>query len=201
MADTMTKRIIAESCVGAIIDVQEFFLAQLDDEQARERTETNIVNFARLLGYFRIPIIATLERPVAGKGSLPNALAAQLAEAKLFEKDFFDLSKEETIRDHLALLNRKQVIVAGCATDVCVLQSCLGLIELGYEVFLVEDLIFSSAHEVEAALSRLYAAGAVFLTYKTLYYELIQAVDGSHHAEAVVAAFGPFPEDLPDQVT
>ena len=86
--------IIAESCVGAIIDVQEFFLAQLDDEQARERTKTNIVNFARLLGYFRIPIIATLERPVAGKGSLPNALAAQLTEAKLFEKDFFDLSKD-----------------------------------------------------------------------------------------------------------
>jgi nicotinamidase-related amidase len=195
----MTTRVIAENCAGAIIDVQDFFLAQLDGAQARERMETNIVNFARLLGYFRIPIVATLERPVDGKGSLPDALAAELGNTKTFEKDFFDLTREQAIRDHLALLNKKQVIVAGCETDVCVLQSCLGLIDLGYQVFAVEDLIFSSAHEVEAALARMNAAGVVFLSYKTLYYELLQTVGGSPHADAMIAAFGPFPDDLPDR--
>jgi nicotinamidase-related amidase len=195
----MTKRIVAESCAGAVIDVQDFFLAQIEGEEARGRMEANLVNFARLLNYFRIPIIATLERPVRGKGPLPRALEAQLAEAKLFEKDFFDLTKEDNIRDHLARLQKKQVIVAGCETDVCVLQSCLGLVDLGYEVFVVEDLVFSSARNVAAALARMNAAGAVFLTYKTLYYELIQSVGGSPHAEAMVAAFGPFPDDLPDQ--
>jgi nicotinamidase-related amidase len=195
----MIKRIVAESCAGAIIDVQEFFLAQLDGAQARERMETNLVNLARLLGYFRIPIVATLERPVDGKGSLPDALAAELGDGKTFEKDFFDLTREQTIRDHLALLNKRQVIVAGCETDVCVLQSCLGLIDLGYEVFAVEDLIFSSAREVEASLARMRAAGVVFLSYKTLYYELLQTVGGSPHADAMIAALGPFPDDLPDQ--
>jgi nicotinamidase-related amidase len=195
----MIKRIVAESCAGAIVDVQDFFLAQLDGAQARERMQINIVNFARLLGYFRIPIIATLERPVDGKGSLPDALAAELGDSKTFEKDFFDLTREQTIRDHLALLNKKQVIVAGCETDVCVLQSCLGLIDLGYQVFAVEDLIFSSARDVEAALARMRAAGVVFLSYKTLYYELLQTVGGSPHADAMIAAFGPFPDELPDQ--
>jgi nicotinamidase-related amidase len=195
----MTKRVIAESCAGAIIDVQDFFLAQLTGREAREKMETNLVNFARLLGYFRIPILATLERPVDGKGALPDALSEQLAAAKIFEKDFFDLTKEKKIRDHLARLKKKQMLVAGCETDVCVLQSCLGLIDLGYEVFVVEDLVFSSAHDVDAALARMQAEGAVFLTYKTLYYELIQTVGGSRHADAMVAAFGPFPEDLPDQ--
>src|SRR5215471_3455080 len=101
----MTKRIIAERCVGAIIDVQDYFLAQLDDA-ARSRMETNLVNFARLLGYFRIPIVATLEHPVDGKGTLPDALAAELGHGKIFEKDFFDLTKEQAIRDHFALLNK-----------------------------------------------------------------------------------------------
>jgi isochorismate hydrolase len=196
----MSKRIVAESCVGAIIDVQDFFLAQLDGAQARERMETNLVNFARLLGYFRIPILATLERPLERKGSLPEALAAALGGSKTFEKDFFDLTGDQTIRDHLATLNRKQVIVAGCETDVCVLQSCLGLIDLGYQVFAVEDLIFSSADDVEAAFARMNAAGVVFLSYKTLYYELLQAVGGGTHADTMIAAFGPFPDDLPDQV-
>jgi hypothetical protein len=81
-----------------------------------------------------------------------------------------------------------------------VLQSCLGLLDLGYQVFVVEDLLFSSAGDVVAAIARMQAEGAVFLTYKTLYYELIQAVDGGRHGAAMRAAFGPFPDDLPDQV-
>jgi nicotinamidase-related amidase len=195
----MVKRVIADRCAGAIIDVQDFFLAQLGSRPARTRMETNIVNFARLLAYFRIPIVATLERPVHGKGSLPDALKRQLGEAKLFEKDFFDLTKEKRIRDHLARLKKKQIVVAGCETDVCVLQSCLGLLDIGYDVFVVEDLLFSSARNVDAAIARMKAAGAVFLTYKTLYYELIEAVGGGRHADAMVTAFGPFPDDLPDQ--
>ncbi|MBV8775977.1 MAG: isochorismatase family protein, partial [Alphaproteobacteria bacterium] len=175
-------------------------LAQLDGPDARANMEVNLVNFARLLDYFRIPILATLERPVEFKGALPDPLQAQLAGATLFEKDFFDLTKEKEIRDHLARLNKKQMLVAGCETDVCVLQSCLGLIDLGYEVFVVEDLVFSSAHDIAAAFARMQAEGAVLLSYKTLYYELIQAVGGSRHADAMVAAFGPFPDDLPDQI-
>jgi hypothetical protein len=42
------------------------------------------------------------------------------------------------------------------------------------------------------------AAGAVCVTYKSLYYELIEAVDGGRHGEKVLATFGPFPADLPD---
>ena len=80
----MTKRIVADSCAGAIIDVQDFFLTQLGPRAARSRMERNIVNLARLLDYFRIPLIATLERPVHRKGSLPAALKNQLGEAKLF---------------------------------------------------------------------------------------------------------------------
>jgi hypothetical protein len=44
----------------------------------------------------------------------------------------------------------------------------------------------------------MHAEGAVLLSYKTLYYELIQSVGGGRHAEAMVATFGPFPDDLPD---
>ena len=71
--------------------------------------------------------------------------------ATTFEKDFFDLTKETKIKAHLTRLKRKQMIVAGCETDVCVLQSCLGLLDLGYEVFAVEELLFSSAQRVSAA--------------------------------------------------
>jgi nicotinamidase-related amidase len=195
---TAAKRIAVDRCCGLIVDVQEFFLLQID-KRLRSKLETNIKNFARLLGYFRVPMIATLERPVDQKGALPKEIDKYLrGVAKIFEKDFFDLTKEKKIADHIARLNKKQVIVAGCETDVCVLQSCLGLLGLGYDVYVAEELVFSSSRNVDAAIARMKADGAVFLTYKSLYYELIEAVEGGRHRENVVATFGPFPDDLPD---
>ena len=159
--------------------------------------KTNIKNFARLLGYFRIPIVATLERPVDQKGSLPKEINKHLSDlAETFEKDFFDLTREKTIRDYLGRLKKKQVIVVGCETDVCVLQSCLGLLSLGYEVYVVEDLLFSSSRNVDLAIARMKAEGAIFLTYKSLYYELIEGVKGGRHTEEILETFGPFPDDL-----
>jgi nicotinamidase-related amidase len=188
----MTKRIVRGQCCGVIVDVQEFFLAQLP-KQRRARIETNTRNLVELLGYFRVPLVVTIERPVDHKGPVPHKIAKRLGDAAAtFEKDFFDLTREKTIRDHLRRLKKKQAIVAGCETDVCVLQSCLGLRGLGFDVFVVEELLFSASGNVEAALARMKTEGVVFLTYKTLFYELLEAVEANERT------FGPFPEHLPD---
>jgi isochorismate hydrolase len=193
-------RIAPERCWGAVIDVQDFFLAQLGSRPLRTRTETNLLHFARLLAYFRIPMIATLERPIHRKGRVPERLAPLGAMAQVFEKEFFDLTKERTIVDHLSGLKRTQALVTGCETDVCVLQSCLGLLDLGHEVFVIEDLLFSSSRNVEAAMSRMEAAGAIPLTYKMLFYELVAAVEGGRHAARMTETYGPFPDGLPDSI-
>src|SRR5205085_9700381 len=112
----------------------------------------------------QIPMIATLERPVDRKGSLPREISAHFSDrTKVLEKNFFDLTKEKKIRDHIGRLKKKQVIIAGCETDVCVLQSCLGLLSLGDEVYLVEEILFSSSRNTASAIARMKAAGAVFL--------------------------------------
>jgi isochorismate hydrolase len=192
------KRVRLDQCCGAIIDYQDFFLAQLEP-RVRSRLRKNTQNFARLLAYFRIPTIVTLERPVHRKGAVPQDIKTPLGDAaKFFEKDFFDLTKEKPIRVHLKRLKKTQAIVAGCETDVCVLQSCLGLLELGFEVFAVEELLFSSARNVDAALARLRSEGVTVLSYKTLYFELVEAVGDGPHAEAMVATFGEFPDDIPE---
>jgi hypothetical protein len=193
------KRVHADQCCGAIIDYQDFFLAQLEPRK-RSRLRKNTRNFTRLLAYMRIPTVVTLERPVFRKGAVPQDIKASLgAAAKVFEKDFFDLTKEKAIRAHLKRLKKKQVIVAGCETDVCVLQSCLGLLEMGLEVFAVEELLFSSARNVDAALVRLRSEGVIILSYKTLFFELVEAVAGAPHAEKMVAKYGEFPSDLPEE--
>ncbi len=194
----MVKRIVVDSCCGIIVDYQDFFLSQLE-RRARARLRANTRNLVRLLGYFRIPMIATLERPVHAKGAVPEDIKPYLGSSgKIFEKDFFDLTREKPIRAHLKRLKKTQAIVAGCETDVCVLQSCLGLLELGFEVFAVEELLFSSAGNTDAALARLRSEGVTILSYKTLYFELIETVAEGPHREKTIAAFGEFPSDLPE---
>jgi nicotinamidase-related amidase len=202
----MVRRIVLEHCCGTIIDVQSFFLAQLG-KRDRSRIVANTANLVRLLGYFEIPIVATVERPVDRKGLLPKQIGKHLSDhlsdhlgdrAVILEKSTFDLCKEKTVRRHLARLNKKQVIVAGCETDVCVLQSCLGLLSLGYEVYLVEEALFSSSRNVAAAIARMEAEGAMFVSYKTLFYELIESVDGRSFKEKGRTLLRPFPEDIPD---
>ena len=41
------------------------------------------------------------------------------------------------------------------------------------------------------------AEGVVFLSWKTLYFELLEAV-GGRHSDKVLKTFGPFPEHLPE---
>jgi hypothetical protein len=194
----MARRIAADECLGVIIDVQEFFLSQVET-RLRRGLKNNLKNFARLLGYFRVPTLLTLERPVEHKGTLPVEIRKHLPGSnQTFEKDCFDFTKETRIRSFLRRSKKKQIIAVGCETDVCVLQSCLGLLDLGYETYIVEDLLFSSSENVDASIARMQAEGAIFLTYKSLYYELVEAVEGGTHSKKMIAEFGPFPDNLPD---
>ena len=58
-----------------------------------------------------------------------------------------------------------------------------GLLDLGFDVFAVEELLFSSASRTDAAVERLKGAGVIFVSYKTLYFELTEAVADGPHAD------------------
>jgi nicotinamidase-related amidase len=183
-----------ELCAALLVDVQDFFLRALPPAE-RTRIKETTAQMVGLFSHLGCPVLATLERPVDAKGTLPSTILAYAkAPPVIFEKDFFDLSREKEIEEGIAALGRRQLVLAGGETDVCLLQSCLGLLEAGYEVFVVEDLVFSSSGETDAAVRRMRGAGAVVLTYKTLFHELLQAVEGSEPRRAIA---GPgFPKEL-----
>jgi nicotinamidase-related amidase len=185
----MTKRLRLDQCQAVIVDVQGYFLDQLRDPE-RMAIEEGTVNATKILRYLQIPVLFTLERPLETKGTLPKEIPNPVT----LEKDFFDLTKERPIRDHLAAAGRQQVILFGCETDVCILQSCLGLLDLGYEVYLIKNLIFTSGKtDVSEAFDRMRDAGAVVLSYKTMFHELFEAQERSPHRRELTKKLGPFP--------
>lgn len=128
----------------------------------------------------QLPIITTFERPTDRNGTLPERLEKVFpAHGVRFEKNFFDVTREPQIAAHLRSWNVTQIVVAGAETDVCVLQSVLGLLAMGFEVFLLEDCIFSNEKNIGPALDRIYGAGAIPSTFKTFYFETVRHV-GRH---------------------
>ena len=77
--------------------------------------------------------------------------------------------------DLLRSSGRKQVILTGTETHVCVLQSALGLLEAGFQVFLVADAASSRTPENRTlAIERLRAAGVAIVSTEMVLFEWLQ---------------------------
>jgi nicotinamidase-related amidase len=165
-----------------VIDPQPAFASTMANDAAAVNARlVQLYVFADLL---QVPLVTTFERPVARKGALSAELEAVFpAHGRRFEKDYFDCCREPEIRKALGAWGPSQVAVAGAETDVCVLQSVLGLLAMGFEVFVLEDCLFSNERNVAPALERMYAAGAVPSTYKTFHFEMVRHV-GRHEEDA-----------------
>jgi nicotinamidase-related amidase len=185
-----------------LIDVQPFFVEIMHGPA--EPVLARLEHLLLLADTFAMPCLATFEHPVERNGWLPERLERVFPPGgKRFVKHTFNLCNEPEIEQALKELAVEQLVVAGCETDVCVLQSTLGLLDRGYRVFLAEDCLFTAEPNIGPSLRRMEQAGAIPTTYKALYYELKRSVDpesfhhdwNRRHGDGA----GPFvsPYDLP----
>jgi hypothetical protein len=160
----------------AVIDVQPYFLEGWMAGES-EPLLTRLEFLFALATVYEVPFLATFEQPVETKGWLPERLEPFFPEhGQRHTKQTFNCCGEPSIMEAIDGLGRGQIAVAGGETDVCVLQSVLGLIEAGYQVFLLEDALFSSETNTGPAIRRMERAGAIPSTVKTLNYELRRSV-------------------------
>jgi nicotinamidase-related amidase len=163
-----------------IIDVQPYFLevAFPADAAGRESLLIRLEQLLLLADWYELPTLATFEHPVDRNGGLPLRLAQVFpAAGRQFVKRTYDCCREPAVREALEGLPAAQIAVAGAETDVCVLQSVLGLLRMGRPVFLLEDCLFTTESQPGPALRRMIAAGALPTTFKSLAYELAASVD------------------------
>ena len=85
--------------------------------------------------------------------TLPDMLQAAPS-ATVMEKQHFSVFDDRVIRDHLAAVDRPQLIMLGIEAHVCVLASVDDAIRRGYQVTVVDDGI-DSRQAAHAASSRL----------------------------------------------
>ena len=199
----MDNKVVETAQLGILlIDAQPLFwgYAFPDGGGQKEAIMVRLEHLLMLADWMEIPVITTFEDPVSKNGELPERLEKVFpVDGQRFTKKTYNCTLERTIRQAIARLPGKQIAIAGAETDVCVLQSVLGLVGMGYQVFILEDCLFTSEPHPGPALRRMYQSGAIPCTVKTLAYELVVSTERTPwYPEGWVDREGssakPFPE-------
>jgi nicotinamidase-related amidase len=151
-----------------VVDIQEKLAPAIHDN---ERVAANSVRLLQAAAQLQVPSFVS-EQYVRGLGpSLPGIRQAA-GQACFFEKTHFSCAAEPGVVDLLRACGRQQVILTGTETHVCVLQTALGLLDAGFDVYLVADAASSRTPESrQAAIDRLRAAGVGIVTTEMVLFE------------------------------
>ena len=161
------------------IDIQERLLNAVFNKALVENKTSVLIKAANLLN---LPIIVTEQYPIGlGKTVEPIKTILNEENSKIFEKTSFDALNEPEIYNHIQELGKKQVILSGIETHICVHQTAYSFIKAGYEVFVISDACGSrSENEYRAGMSRMKDNGVQILTTEIAIYEILK---GAHHEQ------------------
>lgn len=180
----MSKLTEASDSVLVVIDVQERLLGAMP-KGVRDRVvgQTDILLTAATT--MQVPAIATEQYP-QGLGPTDATLRAHFADTAVLEKTCFACTDADEFKQALAAHQRKQVILTGMETHICVLQTALNLKQLGYEVYVVEDAVSSRSKGNQSnAIQRLRQAGVEITNVESVLFEWLG--DARHDAFKTLA--------------
>ena len=173
---TNTKKLLcnAENSCLMIVDIQEKLSAVMP-EKVINRLKSNADVLLTAADRLNVPVIVTMQYP-KGLGDVENFVKDKLNEkSKCFEKTSFSCLGAEGLLEHLEKLNKKQIIMIGLESHICVLQSAIELTEKGYDVFVVSDAIASrKLTSYETSLTRLEQANIWLLNTESVLFEWLR---------------------------
>ncbi|MBI4917389.1 MAG: isochorismatase family protein [Acidobacteria bacterium] len=171
------RRLDANDCQLLVIDLQEKFVPFLRHKGRVLRATRLLLRTAGVLG---IPVVVTEHNPERIGATVPE-IASELerlpGHARL-RKDIFSCLGDEAVREAVVACRRPTILVAGCETHICVLQTTLDALAAGYGVHVAADAVSSRAVlDWERGLGRITRAGAVVSTAEMTAYELLGRSD------------------------
>lgn len=167
-------RILKEDTLCIAIDYQEKLIPVIHDYS------TVVSNTKKLLEGLKIcdvPVMVT-QQYTKGLGEtvaelkevldMPNSITAH-------EKTSFSAYGEEEIGKLIEQSGKKNIIVCGVESHICVLQTIIDLQNKGYQTILPIDCVGSRTEiNKQGAILRAQQEGALITTYEALLFELVQ---------------------------
>jgi nicotinamidase-related amidase len=164
-----------EHTVLVVVDFQEKLVRAMHEKQALVDNAAKMVQGAKILG---LPILWTEQNP-KGLGSTVPEIATLLSDMQPVTKLSFSCCGEARFMELLLELNRKQFLLCGIESHVCVYQSAADLLNLGGEVQVVADAVSArTPANRDIGLERCKELGASLTSAETALFELLKIAEG-----------------------
>ncbi|MEI7473722.1 MAG: hydrolase [bacterium] len=162
----------SENTMLLIIDIQEKLLPAQFNKEAVLKNALALAETCKILD---IPMLVSEQYP-RGLGGTVSELKKTLPDNTIyFEKVNFGCCNEEGFSELIKSFNKKQIIVCGMESHVCVHQTVYDLIQHGYEVHLIQDAISSrKEYEYKVGIERMKSYGAITSCSEMAIFELLQ---------------------------
>jgi nicotinamidase-related amidase len=132
--------VVPQESLLLIVDLQDKFLPFLKHSGRVLQSATLLIAVARELG---IPIVVTEHNPKRIGPTVPE-LAQRLNDVPVFAKDVFSCLGDAAIKKAIAAhKDRRTILIAGCEAHICIMQTTIDALNLGYNVQVAADGVSS----------------------------------------------------------
>ncbi len=171
-----------DNAAVVIVDVQGK-LATLMYE--KDRFFENVVRMIKGAQVLDIPILWNEQLPDKLGPTIPQITEA-LPGQKPMVKESFSCCGNPAFNDRLKETGRRQILLVGMETHVCVWQTAIDLIGEGYEVYLVADAVSSRfAENKEIGIQAIRDLGAKITSVEMSLFEMLTIARGDQFKQII----------------
>lgn len=167
------RKLDKNNATALLVDHQSGLISLVQDFAPAE-FKNNVLALAACAKYFKLPTVLTTSFEEGPNGPLVPELKEMFSDAAYIPRPGnINAWDNEDFVKAVKATGRKQLIIAGVVTEVCVAYPALSAIEEGFEVFVVTDAS-GTFNEVtrHSAWARMQAAGAQLVNWFSVACEL-----------------------------
>lgn len=161
-----------ENSLLLVVDVQEKLVNALDKDVIVKRV-SNLAKTARLLS---VPVVVTEQYP-KGLGATVAKVSEELpSDTSVFEKYTFNALDADGVLEKIKSYNKKQIVLCGIETHICVHQTAAALLREGFEVYIAKDACASrNKYEFKQGIELMQTNGAKISCMEIVMFEWLQS--------------------------
>jgi nicotinamidase-related amidase len=167
------NRLSTDDAIALFIDHQSGLISLVQDYPPGE-FKNNVLAFADIAKFFDLPAVLTTSFEDGPNGPIVPEIRQTLPDAAYIARpgQINAWDNEDFVRA-IERTGRRQLIIAGVVTDVCVAFPALSAVQAGYQVFVVTDASGTFNKAVRnAALARMTSAGVQLMNWFSVACEL-----------------------------
>lgn len=161
-------------CCLVVVDVQGKLAQLMIDKETLFKNVKILIQAAKIL---EVPILWCQQVPAALGPTVPE-IAELLTDDEPINKASFSCVDHESFAAQLDEMSRKQVLLCGIETHVCIYQTAMDLLRRDFQVTVIADAVSSrTAQNRQIGINRLAAEGATLASTEMILFELLRTAE------------------------